>query len=191
MNSFSTPPTTTATATTAAVLLLLLLTITFLPSPATAQPTIAECAPRILPLASCAPFVQAVSTIPTQLCCDNLRHVNDLQPRCLCLLLNNTALSASFPINTTLAMQLPFICSVRFDIVSCSGASLPSASPTPLVSLGSSTNSTVASSPMATVAPKSGFMGLGFHQNYAMKLERSFQLPLMMILVVATFVHIN
>ncbi|KVI07349.1 Bifunctional inhibitor/plant lipid transfer protein/seed storage helical domain-containing protein, partial [Cynara cardunculus var. scolymus] len=146
MTSFSTPPTTTTLMT-----VLLLLMITYLPSPTTTQPnpplnpTIAECAPRILPLASCAPFVQAISKIPTQLCCDNLRHVNDLQPRCLCLLLNNTALSASFPINTTLAMQLPFICSVRFDIVSCSGATpLPSASPTPLVSLGSTTNSTVA-----------------------------------------------
>ncbi|KAF5805853.1 putative bifunctional inhibitor/plant lipid transfer protein/seed storage helical [Helianthus annuus] len=109
----------------AALFLLLLITNLLFPtmtqpnSPVT--PTIAECGPRILPLAMCAPFVQGVSTDPSQSCCDNLRRVNDQQPRCLCLLLNNSALNSAFPINTTLAMQLPHMCSVHFDIVTCTG----------------------------------------------------------------------
>ncbi|MFS7937401.1 putative bifunctional inhibitor/plant lipid transfer protein/seed storage helical [Helianthus anomalus] len=100
--------------------LFLLLIITNLLFPTMTQPnlpvtpTIAECGPRILPLAMCAPFVQGVSTDPSQSCCDNLRHVNDQQPQCLCLLLNNSALNSAFPINTTLAMQLPHMCSVHF-----------------------------------------------------------------------------
>ncbi|KAL4557547.1 hypothetical protein LXL04_035729 [Taraxacum kok-saghyz] len=178
-------------------LLLLLLTTTFLPSPTIAQsnspqsPTISECGPRILPLALCAPFVQGVTNTPTQLCCDNLVNVNDQQPRCLCLLLNNSGLSSTFPINTTLAMQLPAMCSVNFDIVSCSGSPLPSMSPTPGVSLGSiintTTNSTVASSPMATTTPKSPLMGIGFHdQNYAMNLRGSLQLRMMVVLTILT-----
>ncbi|XP_022021914.1 protein YLS3-like isoform X4 [Helianthus annuus] len=136
-------------ATTSMEALLLLLIITNLPSLTMTQPnlpvtpTFVQCGPRILPLAVCAPFVQGRSTDPSQSCCDNLRHVNDQQPRCLCLLLNNSALSSAFPINTTLAMQLPLICSVQFDIVSCTGAPLPSISPTPQVSLGSTTNSTI------------------------------------------------
>ncbi|KAL7585042.1 hypothetical protein Lser_V15G43192 [Lactuca serriola] len=148
MSSSSTPPTTTAPMV---LLLLLLITITYLPSPiinaqanSPLSPTIAECGPRILPLALCAPFVQGVSNTPTQLCCDNLMHVNEQQPRCLCLLLNNSGLSSSFPINSTLAKQLPLMCSVNFDISSCSGSPLSSVSPTPQVSLGSITNSTVA-----------------------------------------------
>lgn len=115
-----------STKPTAAPLLFLL--ITYLPSLTITQPnppqtpTIAECGPRILPLAMCAPFVQGMSASPSQSCCDNLNRVNDQQPRCLCLLLNNSALSATFPINATLAMQLPRICSVHFDIVACTGS---------------------------------------------------------------------
>ncbi|KAI3807737.1 hypothetical protein L1987_23671 [Smallanthus sonchifolius] len=190
--SSSSPPPSTTTPTAA---LLLFLIMTYLPSPTITQPnlpqtpTIVECGPRILPLATCAPFVQGVSRSPTQPCCDNLSRVNDQQPRCLCLLLNNSALNSAFPINTTLAMQLPVICSVHFDIVSCTGAPLPSMSPTPQVSLGSTTNTTnttVASSPMATITPKSGFMGLGFHQNYAMKLGGSLRLRVMVVLTILT-----
>ncbi|CAI9301898.1 unnamed protein product [Lactuca saligna] len=119
MSSSSTPPTTTAPMVL--LLLLLIITITYLPSPIIAQsnsplsPTIAECGPRILP---------------------------PRPPRCLCLLLNNSGLSSSFPINSTLAMQLPLMCSVNFDISSCSGSPLSSVSPTPQVSLGSITNTT-------------------------------------------------
>nr|XP_043615647.1 non-specific lipid transfer protein GPI-anchored 10 [Erigeron canadensis] len=183
-----------STATTCITPLLLLLIITYLPSPAITQPnlpitpTIAECGPRILPLAMCAPFVQGVSTTPTQSCCDSLGHINQQQPRCLCILLNNSALSSAFPVNTTLAMELPHICSVDFDIVSCTGAPLPSISPTPQVSLGSATNTTVASSPMASVTPKSGFMGLGFHPSNGMRSKESSQLWISALLVIFTYV---
>ncbi|KAL8233468.1 hypothetical protein R6Q59_019568 [Mikania micrantha] len=173
---------------------LLFLIITCLPSPTITQPnlpqtpTIAECGPRILPLAMCAPFVQGVAASPTQSCCDSLSRVNDQQPRCLCLLLNNSALSATFPINATLAMQLPLICSVHFDIVSCTGAPIQSMSPTPQVSLGSTTNTTIASSPMVTSTPKLGFMGLGFHHNFAMKFEGSLLSQMMVMLSVLTYI---
>ncbi|XP_022021912.1 non-specific lipid transfer protein GPI-anchored 1-like isoform X2 [Helianthus annuus] len=152
-------------ATTSMEALLLLLIITNLPSLTMTQPnlpvtpTFVQCGPRILPLAVCAPFVQGRSTDPSQSCCDNLRHVNDQQPRCLCLLLNNSALSSAFPINTTLAMQLPLICSVQFDIVSCTA------------------------SPMASAIPKSGFMGLGFYHNYAMKFKGSPRLKMLGIVI--------
>ncbi|GKD45025.1 protein YLS3 [Tanacetum coccineum] len=186
-------------AATPTTTLLLVLFITYLPFFTIAQPnlpitpTITECGPRILPLAACAPFVQGLSTEPSQMCCDNLKRVNDQQPLCLCILLNNSALSSTFPINTTLAMQLPLICSVNFDIASCTGAPSPSMPPTPQVSLGSTTNtttnSTVASSPMTsttTVTPKAGFMGLGYHPNYATKFKGSFQLRLMVVLAILT-----
>nr|GEV96081.1 protein YLS3 [Tanacetum cinerariifolium] len=82
--------------------------------------------------------------------------------------------------------------SVNFDIASCTGAPSPSMPPTPQVSLGSTTNtttnSTVASSPMTstTVTPKAGFMGLGYHPNYATKFKGSFQLRLMAVLAILT-----
>ncbi|XP_071728572.1 non-specific lipid transfer protein GPI-anchored 10 [Rutidosis leptorrhynchoides] len=171
-------------------LALLLLIITHLPFHTLTQPilpltpTIAECGPRILPLAACAPFVQGVSSTPTQSCCDSLNHVNNQQPRCLCLLLNNSVFSSSFPINSTLAMQLPLICSVHFDIASCTGSPLPSISPTPQVSLGSTANSTVASSPVTTSIPRSGLIGLGSRRNYAMKLNGSLQMSITMVLAI-------
>lgn len=83
------------------------------------SPTIAQCATRLLPLAPCGPFVQGSMQSPAQLCCDNLKQLYTQQPRCLCMLLNDTTLS-SFPINSSLALQLPLLCSVQIDISVCS-----------------------------------------------------------------------
>lgn len=88
--------------------------------PISSTPTIAQCAPQLLPLTSCAPFVQGTAQSPTMPCCNNLRQLYNQQPHCLCLLLNDTTLS-SFPINTTLALQLPSLCSLQADSSTCSG----------------------------------------------------------------------
>lgn len=106
-------------------LTLLLFLISLPPSilsqdPTSSSPTIAQCTTRLLPLASCASFVQGTSQSPAQSCCDNLKLLYSQQPDCLCLLLNSTTLS-SFPINTTRALQLPALCSLQVDISACSG----------------------------------------------------------------------
>lgn len=105
--------------------LTLLFLISLFPSSTLSQdpnssiPTVAQCAPQLLPLATCAPFVQGTAPSPAQSCCDNLNLVYSQQPRCLCLLLNSTTLS-SFPINTTLALQLPALCTLPVDASACS-----------------------------------------------------------------------
>lgn len=91
--------------------------------PSSSSPTVAQCAPRLLPLAPCAPFVQGTAQTPAEICCNNLKQLYIDEPHCLCLLLNNNT-SSSFPINTTLALQLPVLCSLQVDISTCSGTPL-------------------------------------------------------------------
>lgn len=79
----------------------------FIPSP-----TIADCSPRLMALMPCAPFVQGKAQIPAQSCCDNLNQLYSLQRGCLRLFLNDNNLSA-FPINRTLALQLPLLCKLQ------------------------------------------------------------------------------
>ncbi|CAK9147735.1 unnamed protein product [Ilex paraguariensis] len=87
-------------------------------------PTVAGCGTSLLPLVPCAPFVQGSVPSPAQQCCDNLKQFYNQQPNCLCFLLNNTALR-SFPINRTLALQLPLLCNLQVDISACSGVYEP------------------------------------------------------------------
>lgn len=103
--------------------LLHVLPITISQGPTISTPTIAQCTTSILPLASCAPFVQGVTPTPPMGCCDNLKQLYNVVPNCLCLLLNGTNLS-SFPINTTRALQLPDICSLQVNISTCSGKTI-------------------------------------------------------------------
>lgn len=103
--------------------LTLLLFLVSLPPPILSQnPTIAQCTTQLLPLAPCVPFVQGTAMSPAQSCCDNLKLLYSQQPECLCLFLNDTALS-TFPINTTRALQLPVVCSLQVDTSTCSGNS--------------------------------------------------------------------
>lgn len=88
-------------------------------TPSESEPTMAECGTRLLVLAPCAPFVQGQSPEPTVQCCNNLMQVYNLERGCLCLFLNGTAL-ASLPINSTLALQLPGLCSPQIDPSTCS-----------------------------------------------------------------------
>nr|KYP40166.1 hypothetical protein KK1_038500 [Cajanus cajan] len=84
--------------------------------------TIAQCTSSLLPLIPCAPFVQGTARSPGPECCGNLKQLYSQEPHCLCLLLNDTNLS-SFPINKTLALQLPPLCNlqVNANISACLG----------------------------------------------------------------------
>ncbi|XP_019082163.1 non-specific lipid transfer protein GPI-anchored 10 isoform X2 [Vitis vinifera] len=167
MASQSLPPT--------AITSLVLLLITLIPSalsqnPTTSGSTIAQCSLRLLPLASCGSYVQGSAPTPVQSCCDNLKQVYSQQPNCLCLLLNSTVMG-SFPINRTLALQLPLVCNLQVSISPCSGMTVPPSSPDSQVSLGEGTNSTVAASPVVAVAPRPSIMGFGFGRSSSMRLE--------------------
>ncbi|CAN4086722.1 unnamed protein product [Withania somnifera] len=133
-----------------------------------AGPTMSSCGPLLLQLAPCGPFVQGMSPSPTELCCSNLRQLYSQQPGCLCLLLNQTGPS-TLPINTTLALQLPLLCDMNVDNSTCSvSEGLTPISPTPQVSFGTNSNSTVAASPMVRVPPKmSSILGFGFNKSSA------------------------
>ncbi|KAG7586958.1 Bifunctional inhibitor/plant lipid transfer protein/seed storage helical domain [Arabidopsis thaliana x Arabidopsis arenosa] len=140
----------------------------------------ATCASRLLSLAPCGPFVQGFAQLPAQPCCDSLNQIYSQEATCLCLFLNNTStLSPAFPINQTLALQLPPLCNIPANSSSCSSASSapggeapsdsssvappPSSSTSPQISLGAKNNSRVAATPVAQMAPRpTSFMGLGY-----------------------------
>ncbi|CAH8252731.1 unnamed protein product [Arabidopsis lyrata] len=129
----------------------------------------ASCTSLLLALAPCGPFVQGFVQLPAQPCCNSLNQIYNQQPTCLCLFLNNNStLSSAFPINQTLALQLPQLCSIPANSSVCSsGASSvspPSTNSTDSqISLGAKNNSGVAATPVAQVAPKpTSMMGLGY-----------------------------
>ncbi|KAF2324861.1 hypothetical protein GH714_018163 [Hevea brasiliensis] len=149
-----------------AITVLVLLFLIFLPSkavsqsqdtPITPDPTIANCTPQLLPLTPCAPFVQGVAQSPSPSCCYNLKQVYLQQPGCPCILLNDTNLS-SFPINSTLALQLPALCHIQVKISACSA------------------------SPMVQVTPRPVIMGLGLGQNAGRKFKAERLLVLLVTL---------
>nr|VDD42822.1 unnamed protein product [Brassica oleracea] len=138
------------------------------PGHAQGQSPPASCASLLLALAPCGPFVQGFVQFPAQPCCSSLSQIYSQQPTCLCLFLNNNStLSSAFPINQTLALQLPQLCSVPANSSVCSSgastASPPSTNSTgSQVSMGAKNNSVAAATPVAQVAPKpSNMMGLG------------------------------
>ncbi|XP_048501358.2 non-specific lipid transfer protein GPI-anchored 10 [Beta vulgaris subsp. vulgaris] len=138
------------------------------PSPA----TMAECGPRLIVLAPCAPFVEGQTPGPTEQCCDNLIQVYDQQRSCLCLFLNGTAL-ASLPINTTLALQLPGLCSPQIDPSTCSpsGGSAPPISPASPDSFRNSPSAAAAAgAPTINVAPRPSTVRFGLGKSSAYKL---------------------
>ncbi|XP_009106045.1 protein YLS3 [Brassica rapa] len=138
--------------------------------------TTATCSSMLLSLAPCGPFVQGFVQLPAQPCCDGLNQIYSQQPTCLCLFLNNTStLSPAFPINQTLALQLPPLCNVPANASSCSSpggeapsdsssvAPPPSSSTSSPVSPSAKNNSSVAGTPVAQLAPRpTSLMGLGY-----------------------------
>lgn len=105
------------------IVLILLLLLSLSSNTFSQNAGIEQCSSNLLPLAPCAPFVQGAAPLPAQSCCDNLKQLYIQQPSCLCLFLNETTLS-SFPINTTLALQLPLICNLQISISTCTGTSI-------------------------------------------------------------------
>ncbi|XVE58761.1 hypothetical protein DITRI_Ditri04bG0195200 [Diplodiscus trichospermus] len=156
------------------VVMLLLIFVAMLPAalsqdPITPSPTTADCSPR--QLMACAPFVQGTAQKPAESCCDNLNQLYSLQPGCLCVLLNETDLSAS-AINRTLALKLPVLCKLQPNTSACSGMPSPPSSSGSQISLGSNHSSSVAASspmvnPTVPVAPRPTIMGLGFGRSDA------------------------
>ncbi|KAL7202715.1 hypothetical protein ACSBR1_034229 [Camellia fascicularis] len=175
---------------------LVLLFLTGLPSTTLSQnlgilpssPTVADCTPRLMLLVPCAPFVQGTLPSPAQPCCDNLRQLYNQQPGCLCLLLNDTALS-SFPINTTLALQLPLLCNLQVDFSTCSGVPMPPSTPVSQGPSGTHPNSSIAAAPMVNVAPRTNIMGFGFGRSDGTELKIKGQT--VMLVAAITFILLS
>ncbi|XP_030940644.1 protein YLS3 [Quercus lobata] len=179
--------------------LILLLFISFLTTilsqdPSSSSPSIAQCAPRLIPLTPCASFVQGTAQSPGPMCCTNLKQLYSQEPHCLCLLLNGTTLS-SFPINTTLALELPVLCSLQANISTCSGINVPSNPSGSQVSLGTNTNSTqgskanstVAASPVVQVAPRTNITGLGFGRSTSTSTKLKTDVDFALVTTMAAF----
>ncbi|XP_042482844.1 non-specific lipid transfer protein GPI-anchored 10 isoform X2 [Macadamia integrifolia] len=131
--------------------------------PLTSGPSTEDCdQSHLLPLAPCAPFVQGFDSSPLQICCDNLHDLYLEQPNCLCLLLNDTALSA-FPINKTLALELPPLCNLQLNYSICPGFVEP---PSPR----SPESQVSPASPGVALPPKTN-MGLPYSRSSGEKLE--------------------
>ncbi|XAR63901.1 hypothetical protein NMG60_11024046 [Bertholletia excelsa] len=150
-------------------------------------PTIAECGTILLPLASCAPFVQGTVSSPAAACCDGLKQIYAQRPSCLCLVLNDTTLS-SFPINRTLALRLPLLCNLQIDISSCSGMPLPPSSPASQISFGTQANSTVTASPMATGTPLPSITGNGFGRNSGSDLKMKEKFVVVTVAILTSYI---
>ncbi|BAU02804.1 hypothetical protein VIGAN_11238800, partial [Vigna angularis var. angularis] len=147
-------------------------------------PTIAECTSSLIPLIPCTPFVQGTSPSPGSLCCGNLKQIYSQEPHCLCLLFNATNFS-SFPINRTLALQLPALCNlqVNANISVCLVNQVHTPATAPQVSLGTKNNSTVMASPAFSVPPTPVMMGFGFRSNKATNIN--IRKPLVDVITVA------
>lgn len=93
--------------------------------PTSSSPTIAPCTSNLLPLIPCTPFAQGAVSAPASDCCSNLKQLYGQEPHCICLLLNNTAFT-SFPINKTLAIQIPSLCNLQVNNSVCPGNKITS-----------------------------------------------------------------
>ncbi|CAK8534158.1 unnamed protein product [Lathyrus sativus] len=133
--------------------------------PTSSSPTIAPCTSNLLPLIPCIPFMQGAVSAPASDCCSNLKQLYGQEPHCICFLLDDTAFT-SFPINKTLALQIPSLCNLQVNNSVCPGvkthAPPPSSSPDSQVSSETKNNSTVAASPAFSVPPRTSIMGFGF-----------------------------
>ncbi|KAL3717445.1 hypothetical protein ACJRO7_008951 [Eucalyptus globulus] len=97
--------------------------------PCSAQST-SGCTTTLITLTPCLSYVSGNSSAPSSTCCSTLNSVVQLQPQCLCLLLNGGVSSLGYNINQTLALALPGACSVKTPSASLCNAPSPSISPT-------------------------------------------------------------
>ncbi|KAF9625560.1 hypothetical protein IFM89_024333 [Coptis chinensis] len=135
----------------------------------------ADCGTRLLPLAQCAPFIQGSVSLPPQSCCHNLIELYDLQPICLCILLNESPVT-TFPINRTLALKLPAICKLEASTSSCPGLVLTPGSPESNIFNGSNANTSSLGVSSSALAPKMN-LGVGLGRSASTKLK--FEAPML------------
>ncbi|XP_057447064.1 non-specific lipid transfer protein GPI-anchored 10 [Lotus japonicus] len=156
--------------------------------PISSSPTMAQCTSSLLPLIPCAQFVQGTAPSPGPQCCANLKQLYIQEPLCLCLFLNDTTFT-SFPINKTLALQLPSLCALRVFISACPGEQVQVAptSPHSQFSFGTRTDPTIAASPAFSVPPRPRMMGFGFGTSNAINLKANNEL-IVSIALLFTFV---
>ncbi|XP_076919601.1 non-specific lipid transfer protein GPI-anchored 19-like [Bidens hawaiensis] len=94
------------------------------------------CINSLMSLSPCLNFVSGNSSTPSSACCSQLATVVQIQPRCLCSLLNGNIPNIGVTINQTLAVTLPGACNVQTPPVTlCNGvangpASGPASAPT-------------------------------------------------------------
>ncbi|KAM7501361.1 hypothetical protein LguiB_000265 [Lonicera macranthoides] len=104
-----------------------------------------SCTNVLTGLSPCLNFVTGNSSSPSSSCCSGLGNVIQLQPQCLCTLLNGAGTTLGKTINQTLALSLPNICNLQTPPLSqCNAAN----GPTPSAA-------TPASSPVSTPADSS------------------------------------
>ncbi|KAJ4960503.1 hypothetical protein NE237_020413 [Protea cynaroides] len=157
-------------AASSSVVLLVLISLAFSYGgsfdPLTSGSSMVDCDSQLLQLAPCGPFVQGFDSSPLQICCDNIDDLYHQQSNCLCLLLNDTAMSA-FPINKTLALELPSLCNLQLNYSICPGYVEPPGPRVPDSQVSSGTtsnNSSTAASPGVALPPKTN-MGLMFRST--------------------------
>ncbi|EXB87355.1 hypothetical protein L484_016701 [Morus notabilis] len=80
----------------------------------------AECADKLVGLATCLPYVGGDAKTPTMDCCSGLKEVVDKSKKCLCVLIKDRDdPNLGVKINSTLAMQLPNACHIPTNISKC------------------------------------------------------------------------
>lgn len=81
-----------------------------------------DCADKLVTLASCLPYVGGSANTPTIDCCTNLKQVLNNTKKCICILIKDSNdPKLGFPMNATLAVQLPNACHIPSNISECVG----------------------------------------------------------------------
>ncbi|KAF3326968.1 lipid binding protein [Carex littledalei] len=90
-----------------------------------------DCADQMQQMASCIPYVSGTAHKPSPQCCADAETVRSTKPKCLCLLIKESAdPSLGLPINTTLALHMPAACNSDANVSNCpSILNLPPNSP--------------------------------------------------------------
>ncbi|KAL9455393.1 hypothetical protein AB3S75_010754 [Citrus x aurantiifolia] len=80
----------------------------------------AECADKVVALATCLPYVGGDAKTPTVDCCGGLKQLLDKSKKCLCLLIKDKDdPSLGLKINSTLAANLPTACHSPANVTEC------------------------------------------------------------------------
>ncbi|XP_065861751.1 non-specific lipid transfer protein GPI-anchored 6-like isoform X2 [Euphorbia lathyris] len=115
----------------------------------------AECADKLLGLATCIPYVGTAgkAKAPTMDCCSGLKQVLEKSMKCICILIKDRDdPNLGFKVNATLAATLPSACKAPANITQCIDLlHLPPTSPDAKVFAGFA-NLTQSSTPTPTPA---------------------------------------